>query len=143
MMKTMPASTRWIALGSLGLGMVLGVMVMQALHAQGGIQRSILMRADLPPAGVPMEMVMGMAEIPAGGHAGSHTHFGREAGYILSGTAVLEVAGEAPRTLQAGDTFLIETGKVHDARAGGDAPVKVLAFYLVEKGRPLAVPATQ
>jgi hypothetical protein len=32
-------------------------------------------------------------------------------------------------------------GKIHDARTVGDKPVKVLATYVVEKGKPLATPA--
>ncbi|MGE0116087.1 MAG: cupin domain-containing protein [Steroidobacteraceae bacterium] len=144
MMKTMLINTRWLVLASLAVGVALGCLATQALHAQqSGIQRTILLRTDMLAASAPMEAVMGRAEIPAGGNAGRHTHYGREVGYVLSGEAVLEVDGEAPRILHAGDTFLIEAGKVHDARASGDAPARVLAFYLVEKGKPLAVLAAQ
>ena len=36
---------------------------------------------------------------------------------------------------------LVAAGKVHDARNTGSTPVKVLATYIVEKGKPLATPA--
>ena len=42
---------------------------------------------------------------------------------------------------EGGDSYLIPAGKIHDARNTGDAPVKVLATYVVEKGKPLATPA--
>ena len=37
-------------------------------------------------------------------------------------------------------SYFIPAGKIHDARAQGGA-VKVLATYVVEKGKPLATPA--
>lgn len=40
--------------------------------------------------------------------------------------------------MKAGDTYAIEAGKIHDAKAIGDRPAKVLAVYIVEKGKPLA-----
>jgi len=39
------------------------------------------------------------------------------------------------------ESYAIPAGKVHDAKGVGDKPVKVLATYLVEKGKPLATPA--
>ena len=103
-----------------------------------GIKRTILQRTDL---GNGMEVVMGMAEIAPGAAAGRHTHFGIETGYVLSGQSSLEVEGETPRLLHAGDSFTIPSGKVHDAKTVGDAPAKVLAVWVVEKGKPLGTPA--
>jgi quercetin dioxygenase-like cupin family protein len=59
----------------------------------------------------------------------------------MEGASTLEIDGEAPRTLKAGDSCTIAAGKVHDAKANGDKPAKVLATYVVEKGKPLATPA--
>ena len=103
-----------------------------------GIKRTILQRMDL---GNGMEMVLGIAEIAPGGSVGRHTHFGIESGYVLAGQSSLEVEGEVPRLLNAGDSYAIAAGKVHDAKVVGDAPAKVLAVYVVEKGKPLATPA--
>lgn len=102
------------------------------------IKRTILQRADVADSG--REVVLGLAEIAAGGATGRHTHFGVETGYVLEGNSVIEIEGEAPRALKAGDSYMIPAGKVHDARAHGGA-VKVLATYVVEKGKPLATPA--
>jgi quercetin dioxygenase-like cupin family protein len=102
------------------------------------IKRTILQRFDLAPD---REVVVGMAEIPPGMAAGRHTHFGPESGYVLEGSSSLEVEGETPKLLKAGDSYVIAAGKVHDAKAVGDKPVKVIATYIVEKGKPLATPA--
>ena len=113
------------------------ILVSGVTFAQApAIKRTILQRADVANN---MEVILGSAEIAAGGSTGRHTHFGVETGYVVSGTSVLEIEGEAPRTLKAGDTYLIAAGKVHNATAKeGDA--KVLATYVVEKGKPLATP---
>ena len=110
----------------------------QSVAPPAGIKRTLLQRTD---AGQDMEIIMGIAEIAPGGAAGRHTHFGTEVGYIVEGSSSLEIEGEPPRLLKAGDSYTIPYGKVHDAKTVGDAPVKVLATYVVEKGKPLATPA--
>ena len=102
------------------------------------IKRSILQRFDL---GADREVVTAIAEIPPGMAAGRHTHPGPETSYVVEGSASLEVEGETPRLVKAGDSFAIPAGKVHDAKVVGDKPVKVLATYIIEKGKPLASPA--
>jgi len=103
-----------------------------------GIKRTLLQRIDI---GNNMEVILGIAEIAPGGGTGRHTHFGVETGYTLAGSASLEIEGEAPKLLNAGDSYVIASGKVHDAKVVGDAPAKVLAVYVVEKGKPLATAA--
>jgi quercetin dioxygenase-like cupin family protein len=82
-----------------------------------------------------------VAEFVPGGAAGKHTHPGEELGYILEGTLQLEIAGQPPRTLKAGEVFFIPAGTVHDGKNIGTGPAKVLATYVVEKGKPVASPA--
>jgi quercetin dioxygenase-like cupin family protein len=116
------------------------VLVAIAGAAQApGIKRTLLQKLDIPAG--EREAVQAIAEIAPGVAAGRHTHFGPEFGYVLEGSSELSVDGEAPRVLKAGDSYLIPAGKVHDAKGVGDKPVKVLATYLVEKGKPLATPA--
>jgi quercetin dioxygenase-like cupin family protein len=103
-----------------------------------GIKRTLLQRVDI---GNNMELVMGLAEIAPGGSTGPHTHFGSETGYAMEGASQLEIEGEAARPLTAGVSYTIPAGKVHDAKNTGSTPAKVLAVYLVEKGKPLATPA--
>jgi quercetin dioxygenase-like cupin family protein len=125
---------------TLATGIAIGALGTTALHAQGdGIKRTMLQRKDL--TGVDgREVFMGTAEIAPGAAAGKHIHHGTEVGYVLEGSGVLEVEGEAPRTITAGDSYHIDPMKPHDAKNTGSAPVKVLAIYIVEKGKPLAEP---
>ena len=103
-----------------------------------GIKRTLLQRGDVADN---REAVMGVAEIAPGAAAGRHTHPGIEVGMVLEGTSLLEVDGQAPRTLNAGDSYFIPAGVVHNATCTGDKATKVLATYVVEKGKPLASPA--
>ncbi|QJR14705.1 cupin domain-containing protein [Usitatibacter palustris] len=102
-----------------------------------GIKRTPLQRFDIEGG---KEVIVGLAEIAPGASAGRHTHFGPETGYVIEGTSLLEIDGEPPRTLKAGDSYYIPAGKIHDAKAVGDKPAKVIATYIVEKGKPLATP---
>jgi quercetin dioxygenase-like cupin family protein len=110
-----------------------------ALAQQPGIKRTILLRTD-DPGRPTYEAVMGIAEIAPGAMAGRHRHPGIEIGYVLEGSVTLEHEGEPARTLKAGDAFKNEPG-LHNAKNTGTTPVKILAVYLVEKGKPLAEPA--
>lgn len=103
-----------------------------------GIKRALLLKQDLSVEG--REVIMAQAEIAPGASAGKHYHHGEEVGYVLEGETVLEVDGQAPATLKAGQSYTIPAGKPHDATASGNAPVRVLAVYIVEKGKPLAEP---
>ena len=110
----------------------------QAALPVPAIKRTLLQRTDIAPD---REVILGIAEIPPGLAAGRHTHFGLETGYVIEGSASLEIEGETPKLLKAGDSYTIPAGKIHDAKTVGDKPVKVLATYVVEKGKPLSTPA--
>lgn len=127
---------RWIA----GLCLVAAAAAATPAAARSpAIKRTILQSTEVP--GENRVIVLGLAEIPAGLAAGRHSHPGVETGYVIEGSASLEIDGEPARVLVAGDSYLIPAGRVHDARALGNATVKVLATYVVEKGKPLARPA--
>ena len=104
-----------------------------------GAKRTILQQKDI--AGVAgREIVMYLAETPAGGTSGKHTHPGWDTLYILEGTMVFEMDGEAPKTLNAGDTHSFDGTKVHNVTNKGQGSLKVLAFLVGEKGKPLSTP---
>jgi quercetin dioxygenase-like cupin family protein len=118
---------------------VLALVTASASLAQApGIKRTLLQRTDV---GANMEVILGTAEIAPAGSTGRHTHFGVETGYVMSGSVSLEVEGETPKLLKAGDSYTIGAGKVHDAKVVGEEGGKVIAAYVVEKGKPLATPA--
>ena len=106
---------------------------------QSGFTRHMLQDQNLSVA--ERHAVQVVAEFQPGVAAGRHTHPGEELGYVLEGTLELEVAGQPPRTLKAGDSFFIPAGVVHDGKNTGGGQAKVLATYIVEKGKPVASPA--
>ena len=104
-------------------------------------KRTVLQQVDISMPG--REAVTAVAEFQPGAVAGRHTHPGEEIGYVLDGQLLLEQDGKPAVTLKAGQTFLIPPGTVHNATNTGSAMARVLATYLVEKGKPLATPATK
>ena len=132
--------TKLAVVMALAVGIVAGAAVTEVLHAQGdGVKRMMLQKKDL--TGIESrEVVMAAAEIAPGIAAGKHLHHGTEVGYVVEGSAVLEVEGEAPRMLKAGDSYHVDLRKPHDAKNTGTTPLKVVAVYIVEKGKPLAEP---
>jgi quercetin dioxygenase-like cupin family protein len=109
-----------------------------AIAQQPTIKRTILQRVDEPGASG-YEAIMGISEIPPGGTSGKHRHHGIELAYVLDGSVVLEHEGKPPITVNAGEALKNEA-EVHNATNKGTKPVKILAVYLVEKGKPLAEP---
>jgi quercetin dioxygenase-like cupin family protein len=100
-----------------------------------GIKSTPLQRAEFPEG---YETVSTLIEIPVGSSSGRHSSSGIETGYIIEGELHLVTDGKPPQKLKAGDSFLIPAGAVHDAKASGDKPLKVLAIFIVAKGKPLA-----
>jgi len=106
---------------------------------QPAFKRTVLQQADISVPG--REVVSAVAEFEARATPGMHTHFGEEVGYVIEGTFLIEQAGKPSVTLQAGGSFLIPAGTVHNATNTGAGKGRILATYIVEKGKPLATPA--
>ncbi|HEY6383257.1 MAG TPA: cupin domain-containing protein [Pseudolabrys sp.] len=102
------------------------------------IKRTPLQKFDVP--GTNCETVIGMAEIVPNVNVGRHTHPGPESGYMVEGEFVLYVEGQPEKIVKAGQSYQIPPGAIHDAKTGPSGP-KVVATYVVEKGKPLASPA--
>jgi quercetin dioxygenase-like cupin family protein len=116
-----------------------GLLGIQALNAQQpGFSRTVLQKGDISAPG--REAVQVRAEFNPGAASGRHTHPGEELLYVLDGTLVLEVDGKPPVTLKAGDFSMVTAGTVHNGKNIGSGNAKVLATYIVEKGKPLATP---
>lgn len=87
------------------------------------------------------EAITALAELEVGGTAPRHTHTGEEIGYVVEGTGVVEMEGAAPRTVIAGDVFFVPPNTPHLVRNTGKIVWKGVSTYLIEIGKPLAVPA--
>ena len=110
-----------------------------ALAQQAGFKRTVVQQGDLSAPG--REVVQAVAEFQPAGTVGRHTHPGEEVAYVLEGAIVLEVDGKPAMTLSAGQGFIIPAGAVHNATNKSSSGARVLATYIVEKGKPLATPA--
>lgn len=124
---------------SLTVAALAGTWGIQTLNAQQpGFTRVSLQDVDITATG--RHAVQARADFVPGGEVGKHTHPGEEVSYVLEGTLQLEVAGQPPRTLKAGEAFSIPAGVVHSAKNVDRGPTKVLATYIVEIGKPVATP---
>ncbi|MEZ5650039.1 MAG: cupin domain-containing protein [Burkholderiaceae bacterium] len=103
-----------------------------------GIKRTPLQRFAVP--GTTYETVIGLADIAPDVSIGRHTHPGPESGYIMAGGFDLMIDGQPVRTLKAGDSYVVPEHTVHDAKSGREG-ARVIATYVIPKGRPLASPA--
>jgi len=108
-----------------------------AIAQQPGFTRKLLQdQENISVQG--RHVVQALAEFIRGGAAGKHTHPGEEFGYVVEGTLELTIEGQPPRMVKAGESFYVPAGLVHDGKNVGSGSAKVLATYVVEKGKPVA-----
>ena len=86
-------------------------------------------------------MVQVRAEFAETATSGRHNHPGEEIGYLLEGQLELKVDGQPTRILKPGDVFFIPAGVIHEGINTSSGTSKVIATYVVEKGKPVASPA--
>ena len=101
------------------------------------ITRTIMERFDVP--GSNYETVVMLVEMAPHVNSGLHTHPGFDSAYLLSGKLDVLERGQPAKPIQPGQSWHVRPGVVHEVKIG-DQPAKVLAIYVVEKGKPLATP---
>jgi len=79
--------------------------------------------------------------VAVGGAAARPTHPGEELGFGIEGIFQLEIDGEPPHVLTAGETFIIPAGVIHTGPNIGRTPAKLVSSYFTATGKPLATPA--
>jgi len=134
-MRRIVSAGRAVALSAV---FALATVSFAAAQSAPPIKRTPLQKFDVP--GTAYETVIGIAEIVPNVLIGRHTHPGPESGYVLDGDMVLMVDGQPPLELKTGQSYKIPPGAIHDAKSGAKG-AKVIATYVVEKGKPLATPA--
>lgn len=130
-------ATRIVTLSILALGSALALHLASA--QQPGVKRTELQRHDLSVPG--REMIQVRVEVDPGVALPTHTHPGEEVVYILEGTWEYQVEGNSMMTLKAGDVAFVPSGVKHSAKNVGSGKGSAVATYIVEKGKPLVVPA--
>ena len=122
-----------------GAAMAIAMAGTMAVTAQQtGFTRTPVQQGDLSIPG--REGVQAVATIQPGAESGRHTHPGEEFGYVLEGTITVEMPGKPTLTKKAGEGFIIPAGTVHNAKNASAASARVLATYIIEKGKPVATP---
>ena len=101
------------------------------------ITRTILETFDVPNSNY--ETVIMLVELAPKVNTGLHTHPGFDAAYVLEGDLTVLERGQPGKPIRAGQSWYVRPGVVHEVKAG-DRTTKVLAMYVVEKGKPLATP---
>jgi quercetin dioxygenase-like cupin family protein len=132
--------TLFVSVLILAAGIVAGAFGTQILNAQQEpFKRTVLLKTDL--TGLEgKDSVVVLVELAPGASSGKHYHPGHEVNYILEGTGILEVEG-TPVTLKPGVTNHIQAKQVHNVtNTSATGPLKLVAFFIAEKGQPLAVP---
>jgi quercetin dioxygenase-like cupin family protein len=101
--------------------------------------RTELKRGDL--TGTNMEIVISVLEVPPGESIDRHTHPGEEAVYVLQG-AILQFPDGREISRPAGEAGINVRDVPHAGyKVVGDTPLKLLTVHIVDKGKPMVVPA--
>jgi quercetin dioxygenase-like cupin family protein len=119
-------------------GMITAILLTSSasfVEAQAGVQRKILLQQDLDISG--HETLLVDVSLAVGAREGRHTHAGTLVIHVLEGELTLEQEGLPARTFKAGESGIVKPGQVHEGINHGKIPVKVLATFIAEKGKPL------
>jgi quercetin dioxygenase-like cupin family protein len=104
-----------------------------------GLTRTDLQQRDLSAPG--REMIQNLVEITPEAPAVRHWHPGEEIIYVIEGSLEYHVDGMEPTTVTGGQPFFVPAEAIHSVRNVGSGKALELATYVVEKGKPLLVPA--
>jgi quercetin dioxygenase-like cupin family protein len=107
---------------------------------EGEVSAAELLQQALPDA-PGKEVRMQLYTVPPGTAVPWHIHpDAHEFDYLLSGGVTLEVAGEAPRPVKAGDVVHVAPNVVHRSVNGSATePMRVLVLRIKPKDAPVTV----
>jgi quercetin dioxygenase-like cupin family protein len=120
-----------------GMSIAVGQSPAPATQATPGIKRTIVQKVDVP--GTNLETIVAVVEIAPNFKAGRHTHPGNVVGYVTEGEFFITLDGQPEKQVNAGESVLVPDGTAHD-EGTREKPTKLMAVYVVEKGKPLAAP---
>ena len=113
--------------------------IAMASTAMAQTNRTELKRADL--TGTDKEIIIAILEVPPGSTIDRHTHPGEEAVYVLEG-ATLQFPDGKEVSRPAGQAGVNVRDVPHAGyKVIGDKTLKLLTVHIVDKGKPMTVPA--
>ena len=84
--------------------------------------------------------VMYVTDIPPGLGAPRHSQSGDEFNYVVKGAVIIQVDGQKPITLKAGQGIFNAHGNIHTVKnASATEPAQIVAVLIHEPGKPLAI----
>jgi quercetin dioxygenase-like cupin family protein len=123
------------------LATLLAAVSLTTASAQpNAVHKTTLQQQPFPPAPAYHSITVKTVVDP-GGLVAPHTHPGVEMAYVVGGQAEVKIAGQADRSLAAGDSFSVPAGTVHSVRNQGPGPLTLVSTYLVDASKPIASPA--
>ena len=122
----------------LTLGVIIGATTTRLLDAQPvPVKSSDLLQTDV--VGMDgVEVIVSLVEFAPRATTGKHTHPGHEVAYVLEGSGVSEVEGQAADVRKAGTVTYIPAKKIHESKnQSSTEAMKVLFFRIHPKGQPV------
>ncbi|HML14570.1 MAG TPA: cupin domain-containing protein [Xanthobacteraceae bacterium] len=102
------------------------------------VKRTMLGKVEVP--GASYDVVTALVELQPGFKAGRHNHPGTVQFEVLDGEFWLAPDGAPEKVFKTGEFGEIPSGLIHNEGAAGSTPAKLLAIYVVERGKPLVNP---
>jgi quercetin dioxygenase-like cupin family protein len=119
-------------------GVIIGATATRLLDAQPvPLKVTDLLETDVDGMdGV--EVIVSLVEFAPRATTGKHTHPGHEVAYVLEGSGVSEVEGQAADVRKAGTVTYIPAKKIHESKnQSATEAMKVLFFRIHPKGQPV------
>ena len=130
-----------LLVGSVTIALLGGLALAQQAPLQPSpVKRTLLGKVEVP--GSNYEVVFGITELAAGFKSGRHSHPGLVMAYVAEGEFWYHVDGQPEKIYKVGESLQLPDSAVHNEGAAGSNPVKVMAVFVVEKGKPMVQPAT-
>lgn len=116
---------------------ILIALIMDA-NAQNKIVRNELLNANVGERTISSVKIVEI-EFQAGQKAPYHKHPCPVVGYIVSGTCLVQIEGEAPKVLKPGNAFFepAEIPVIHFDNYSDKEPMKFIAYYLMNGEKDL------
>ena len=120
------------------LGIVVGSLAVSTLSAQAyrTVKTTRLMTTDLTGWCDGKEAIVEISDFGAGSSA-KHYHPGHSFGYVLEGSQTAHVNGKPPIVSRVGDVYY--EAPMQPATSESPAPLKMITFRILEKGKPETV----
>lgn len=121
---------------SLAALLIVGGGAVLAADTTPDVVRAEILRTDV---GSGLEAVLGRTTMKVGADTGRHIHPGTELVTLAEGTVELVIDGQPPRTINAGEGFMIPFKAVHRLRNIGNGPAVFTPVWIIEKGQPVTI----